>query len=419
MKGAGWIVFVARRLLVSGRSRGGGAGLFSILGIAAGVATLVAVLSVMNGFQMGMIENILEVNSSHLRLYTPYQAGSPEQAEKVASRLRFLGGVRSVTVSAELQTLVRGYWAEPRGAVIRAVPPDWLAQDPGAAGQIEMVQGAFDLETRGTVVIGQQLARGLGLRLGDNLAVTHIPGGGLRPAEEVLEVRGIFRTGYLDYDQGWAFVSLATAAGDLHAREELVLGIKLDNRYGDQAAAGIISREAGPGYELVSWRVFNRGIFGALRAEKGMMTLLISLIFLVVSGNIYQLLRRNILERSEDIAILRALGAPDRSVRSVFILEGWMIGVAGSLLGLLAGLFLALNVNEIFGALEALSGLFLQRGARIFSPAHFYIQEVPVRVIPGELFLVVLGATGVSVFSAMMAVRAVAEYRPMELLRSR
>ncbi|SIQ80228.1 lipoprotein-releasing system permease protein [Alkalispirochaeta americana] len=419
MKGLGWIVFVSRRLLVARRSRGGGAGLFSILGIAAGVTTLVAVLAVMNGFQMGMIENILEVNSSHLRLYTPYSADSPDRAEEVADLLRPLRGVRSVTVSAELQTLVRGYWAEPRGAVIRAVPPDWLQQDPGAADQLKIVEGDFDLRSRGGVVVGQQLARSLGVRLGDTLAVTHIPGGGLRPAEEALEIRGIFRTGYLDYDLGWAFVSLATAAEDLKAREELVLGVKLDNRYGDQAAAELISRKVGPGYPLVSWRVFNRGIFGALRAEKGMMTLLISLIFLVVSGNIYQLLRRSILERSEDIAILRALGAPDRSVRSVFILEGWMIGVVGSALGLLGGLFLALNVNEIFAALETLSGFFLQRGARIFSPSHFYIQEVPVRIFPEELFLVCLGATGVSVFSAMMAVRAVAEYRPMELLRSR
>lgn len=412
-----WMIFLARRLLSARRSRGGGVGGMAIFGIAAGVATLVAVLAVMNGFQMGMIESILEIHSHHLRVETDTPLDDLDALRELADELSRVRGVRTVTPVAELQTLARGFWPEPQGIVISAVPPGWPADDPGAAERLTLLAGRFALGSPGTVVLGSELSRTLGVRPGDTIAVTHIPGGGTRPAEEELLVTGLFRTGHLDFDRNWAFVSIDTAVRRLEAQEPLVLGIKLDNRFNDQQVEQRVQRLLGPDQRVVSWRVFNRGIFGALRMEKGMMTMLIGLIFLVVAGSIFQLLRRSIMERSEDIAILQALGAPPGRLRLVFVLEGWMIGAAGTLLGLMVGVMLALNVNGIFAALEAGTELLVQRGVQVFSPAHFYLLEVPVRILPLELFLVGTGAIGISVLASALAARTVAGYRPMELLR--
>ncbi|TVR69154.1 MAG: ABC transporter permease [Spirochaetaceae bacterium] len=411
------MIFIARRLLLARRARGAGVGGMAILGIAAGVATLVAVLAVMNGFQMGMIESILEINSHHLRIETDTPLGDHDDLRELAEALSRVRGIRTVSPVAELQTLARGFWPEPQGIVVRAVPPGWPRDDPGAAERMSMIAGRFDLDGPGSVVLGSELARSLGVRTGDSVAVTHIPGGGTRPAEQQLLVTGLFRTGHLDFDRSWAFVSIATAVDLLEAQESTVLGIKLDNRFSDITVEQRIRPLLTPDQRIVSWREYNRGIFGALRVEKGMMTILIGLIFLVVAGSIYQLLRRSIMERSEDIAILQALGAPPGQLRLVFVMEGWMIGAAGTFLGLMTGLALALNVNGIFAALEVLTELLVQRGVRVFSPSHFYILEVPVRILPWELFLVAAGAIGISVLASALAARAVAGYRPMELLR--
>lgn len=414
-----WMVFVARRMLLARRARGGGTGALAIFGVGAGVATLVAVLAVMNGFQMGMIESILEINSYHLRVETQTAVDDYRETDALVDDLRGVRGVQSVTPTVELQTLARGFWPEAQGIVVRAVPANWPQDDPGAAATLEMLVGDFDLRPDRSVVLGSELARSLGVRVGDPVAVTHIPGGGTRPTEQQLVVTGLFRTGHLDFDRNWAFVSLDTAVRHLEALETVVLGVKIENRFADTVVEDRIAPRLPADARVVSWREYNRGIFGALRVEKSMMILLIGLIFLVVAGNIYQLLRRSIMERSEEIAILQALGAPAGNLRFVFVLEGWMIGIVGTITGLVVGLVLALNVNGIFVALEVITALLTSRGVRVFSPAYFYLQEVPVRVLLEEVFLVAAGAIGISVVAATLAARSVAGYRPMELLRGR
>jgi lipoprotein-releasing system permease protein len=169
---------------------------------------------------------------------------------------------------------------------------------------------------------------------------------------------------------------------------------------------------------ITTWREFNRGIFGALRMEKSMMVFLVGLIFLVVAGNIYQLLKRSILERSEEIAILRAIGAGAGELRLVFVLEGWLIGVIGTVVGISLGLFISGTVNELFAILEWVTRTLGDRGIRVFSPAYFYIEEIPREIAPGELLAIAVGAIGVSVAAARWAAAAVVRVHPMELLRN-
>ncbi|MEX2445300.1 MAG: ABC transporter permease [Alkalispirochaeta sp.] len=413
-----WILFVARRFLGTRRTRGAGATGMAVAGIATGVATLIIVLAVMNGFQLGTIENILEVNSFHLRLSTDRTVSQVEEVESVVSDLRGDPAVESVVPTAEIQTLARGFWPEPQGIVLRAVPEDWLSRDRGAAEQLRIVSGEFVLGEPRSVVLGAELARALGVRVGDPLAVTHIPRGSSRPAEVELTVRGLFRTGYLDFDRGWAFTSLSTADDALAATDALVVGVKLANRFRDAETAERLRPTIPSSWSLENWREYNRGIFGALRVEKAMMVFLVALIFVVVAGNIFQLLRRSILERSEEIAILRALGARRGEVRRVFVLEGWYIGIAGTAVGTLVGLLIAGNINEIFALLESLAGLIGNNAPLVFSPTFFYLESVPARILPGELVLVGAGAVGASATSSWLAGRSAVRRMPMDLLRS-
>ncbi|MFW5694343.1 MAG: ABC transporter permease [Alkalispirochaeta sp.] len=413
-----WILFVARRFLGTRRSRGAGATGLAVAGIAAGVATLIVVLAVMNGFQLGTIENILEVNSFHLRLNTDYSVSERRELDSIVADLRRESGVESVVPTAEIQTLARGFWPEPQGIVIRAVPEDWLARDIGAAERLRIDSGSFALDEPQSVVLGVELARALGVRVGDPLAVTHIPEGSSRPAEVELTVRGLFRTGYLDFDRGWAFTSLATADAALEATDALVVGVKLTNRFRDTEAAERLRPTIPTTWELENWREYNRGIFGALRVEKTMMVFLVALIFVVVAGNIFQLLRRSILERSEEIAILRALGARHGEVRRVFVLEGWYIGIVGTAVGTMVGLLIAGNINGIFALLEALAGIVGNNAPVAFSPAFFYLESVPARIVPAELVLIGIGAVGSSATSSWLAGRSAVRRMPMDLLRS-
>ncbi len=391
--------------------------MLAIGGIAIGVTTLIVVLAVMNGFQRTTIESILELNSYHIRVETERSLQDISAAlPELSATIRALPGVAAVAPVVELQTLARGFWPDAEGIVLRGVPENWLRDDTAAAEQLDIIAGVFDLERSGSVVLGAELARSMGVRPGDTIAVTHLPGGGQQPREERLLITGLFRSGYLDFDRSWGFISLATAEQVLAAQDPVVLGIKLSQQFDYLPVQRRI--EAAVPYAVVSWREYNRGIFGALRMEKSMMTFLMGMMFLVVGGNIYQMLRRNVLERREEMAILRALGGTLRDVRTIFLLQGGLIGIVGTALGAVIGVTLSRRVNQIFDTLERITATLAGGGVRIFSPAYFYLTEVPVRIIPQELLLIMAGAVGVALGAAWLATLNIGRVGVQEVLRS-
>lgn len=451
---ARWILFVSRRhFRTRRREKGHTAAVLSVTGIAAGVMTLVAVLAVMNGFQIGTIESILEINSYHLRLDGLTAAGEPADggaaagdaaaggsaagedaaaaSRRVARRLDGIRGVDTAIPFQELQTLARSRYAGPEAVVLRAVPLDILTRDRGFAENLEMVAGRFDVGGRGSVVLGIELARMLGAGVGDSVGFVNLGSENFNatdPAETELVVAGLFRTGFLDYDRSWGFISLAEADRSFAAGEGVTWGLKLDNRFNDRLVAARVE-EAAPAAGVVSWRDFNRSIFGALRLEKTLMMLLIGLIFVVVGVNIYQSLRRSVVERTEEIAVLKALGAPPRSIRAVFTIEGLLIGLFGGVIGVALGLLVSENVNGVFalaegvvnlaaGMLQLLGGAIGEGEFTIFSPAYFYITEVPTRAVLWETLGIFLFAAGSATAAAYFASFRVARIKPAEVLRN-
>ncbi len=439
---SGALALVLARRYFHGRRQGAGnaATTFSILGIAVGVMTLTVILAVMNGFQLGFIESIVEISSYHLQVQPGRKAAAEALSPRIIGDLRAVRGVTAVVPFVQRQALIEGVFQRPRVCLLRAVPPDLFDLDPVQAGMLAPVSGAFDLAGRGGppgIVLGAELAAALGARVGEAVTlVSYAAGPGGRPVarRDSFELTGTFRTGYYDFDSGLAFISLHAAdalyGGGLSLPR--TWGIKIANRFDDAGPLRAISTLLqGSGYTAESWRVYNRSFFDALAVEKMMMMLLVGLIFIVVGFNVFHSLRRSVHERMEEIAVLKAVGVPPRRIQSTFILQGLFIGVTGAAAGLAAGLLLAMNVNEVFTGVEravnalvfAVRTLALSmspaggEGFEIFSPTAFYLTRVPSHVFLREAFLVSFFAVSSCVAAAAAASRAVLRFRPAEVLR--
>jgi len=427
-----WIGFVAGRYVSTGR-RNSPTTVFSMLGIATGVLALTIIIAVMNGFQLGFIESILEISSCHVRI-----EGLKPDAE-FFNKLRSVPEVLSVLPFEEINVLLRGRSSSLRGALIRGVPTDALTLDPGLASKLEMEEGVFDLGDPSGIVLGRELAHHLLVNTGDEISLLSITGG-IREEESnrSYRVAGVFRSGFYEYDLGWAFINIDTAAELAGEAAQTVLGVKLKNRWQDKTAIEKIKEvvalqdSGGSVVSVRSWRDYNRSFFGALRTEKLMMFILVGLIFIVVGLNIFQAQRRLVLERREEIGLLRALGSSSTQVRLVFVLDGFIVGLAGAMLGLVPGLFIAYNIQAFFSLLEGAVNLcidlfnsvfgFIGGNAgmgefAVFSTQIFYLKEIPSRVIPHEVVLIFLFGFFSALLAAWFASGKVSATKPAEVLR--
>lgn len=432
-KNGSWVLYVAGRFGTADyRGRSALTSLLSVLGIAFGVTALIVILSVMNGFQLGYIESILEVSSSHVRL-----SGSADDIEKIRS----LPGVRSITVFSESQTLIQGKYERQEGALLRAVPQDILTTDRGFAAHVTMAAGDFDIAGKGTVVLGYELARALSVKPGDTVSVIAVSGDAstdLFPENAELTVSGLFKTGYYAIDSTFAYISDRTAAvlakvpseGDpvtTDGDRTVLAACKLDNPDRDERFLSTLADKF-PRVKAESWRTYNRAFFGALRVEKNMLFLLVILIFVVVTVNIYNGMRRAVYERREEISVLTALGGSPRMVRSIFLMNGLGIGLSGGLIGLLAGLLISVRINSVFtlaektvngvnGFVSSLLSLPAGQEFTIFSPEYFYLDKVPVRMLFPEVLFVFLFGVISAAAASWMASRSITRLKPAEVLR--
>jgi lipoprotein-releasing system permease protein len=425
------VALIAGRYLRTRRRSGGSpAALLSMLGVALGVTTLTVVLGVMNGFQLGFIESIVEISSYHLQglpIAGETAPAAPDPA--LAARLLAAPGVRAVVPFTERQALLQGPYSRPRPAVVRAVPADLAARDPAQAARLEMVEGSLDLSSGDAVVIGTELSAWLGAGPGDPVTLSWLgwtADGRPMARTATLRVTGVFRCGYYDYDAGLVLTVLGGPASD---GLPVTWGVKLDDRFADRRAMpGVAAAFAGTPFRAESWRAYNRSFFDALLVEKLLMLALVGIIFVVVGFNTHHALRRAVLERREDIAVLKALGVPPRQLQYVFVTEGLVVGLAGALAGTGLGLLLTANVNAVLAGVEAVVNAVLRAatglvpgaagsGFAVFSPTTFYLLEVPARVLPREALFVAFLAVFSCTFAAWAASRSVSRFRPAEVLR--
>jgi len=426
-----WILFVASRYIFKGRSS---SPILAVLGIAVGVLALIVIISVMNGFQLGFIESILEVSSYHLRL----DNFNEDDTEMLRELMLSLPGVKSVVPFREFQSLARGRRANQQAVLVRGLNENTLEIDKTMGEKLDFEAGFFDLSSPDNVLLGAELARRLNNSIGDEITLYSITGilssedeGGYKN----FIITGIFRTGYYEYDCSWAFINLDSISF-LDDDSDLKLGIKLTNRFHDRNIKGqaeklFINNNISDEIKLSSWRDYNRSFFGALRTEKLFMFVLVGLIFIVVGLNIFQAQRRSVLQRREEIGLLRAVGGKQNSVRLVFILDGAIIGFTGASLGVIGGLFIAFNIQKFFSFVETTVNIFIgiinkialffgagmTENFAVFSPAVFYIKEIPYRIIPLEIVMIFMFGFLSALVAAAIASEKAIKIKPAEVLR--
>ncbi|MBI9106049.1 MAG: ABC transporter permease [Spirochaetales bacterium] len=393
-----WVLWVSSRYInVNRRGRKISPGILSSVGIGVGVMALITVISVMNGFQMGFIEDILEISSYHIRI--------SDITKEEAVNVRDLKGIKSIMPFLESQSLINTeYSMEP--CLIKGIPADAEILDPAFFEHLNIVTGKFSPDTEGGILIGRITAYRMGVTIGDRISIIALNGGtfgSLRPENSEFTVTGIFKSGYNDFDSSLVVMSLASLFG-IDDCASVEYGVKLENRFIDKAASLMIAAEAGIEQDkIVSWRSYNKSFFSALKLEKTMMFILLGLIFLVVSFGIFNSTRRTVVEKQEEIGIMRAIGSTPAQIRQIFVIEGLIIGLAGGLAGTAAGLLITLNINAILSVFAFNSGSFLI--------------NVPVRIVFGEVFTIFTSALLFCVFSAYAASRKVSRITPQEVLR--
>jgi lipoprotein-releasing system permease protein len=340
----------------------------SMLGISLGVAALIIVLSVMNGFQKEVRDRMLGV-VSHIEVYGPGGGMLPDVNRTLAEVRRNPDVIGAAPFVAAQSLLARG--EDMRGTIVRGIDPrlepqvtDLAAAAPGVLEKL--VPGQFN------IVLGAELARNLGVRAGDPVTLI-APGGQVTPAGVVprlkqMTVVGTFDSGHYEYDSGLALLQLEDAQRIFRLDGPTGVRLRLkDLNRAREVAAELSASLTGP-VVVRDWTQQNRTWFAAVQVEKRMMFIILTLIVAVAAFNLVSTLVMTVTDKRADIAILRTLGASPRSIMGIFVVQGAAVGVIGTLAGLLLGLAIAFNIDIIVPAIERLfHASFLPRDIYIIS----------------------------------------------------
>jgi lipoprotein-releasing system permease protein len=334
----------------------------SMLGIALGVAALIIVLSVMNGFQKEVRDRMLGV-VSHVEVYGPGGGALPDEQRTMSEARRNPEVIGAAPFVAAQSLLARG--DDMRGSIVRGIDPKLEPQvtDLAAASQStldKLVPGQFN------IVLGVELARAMGVRAGD--AVTMIaPGGEVTPAGVVprlkqMTVVGTFDSGHFEFDSGLALVNIQDAEKLFRLDGPTGVRLKLRDLNRAPEVAAELTRTLTGDFLVRDWTQQNRSWFSAVQLEKRMMFIILTLIVAVAAFNLVSTLVMTVTDKKADIAILRTLGASPSSIMGIFVVQGAAVGVIGTLAGLVLGLAIAFNIDVIVPAMEhALHASFLPK----------------------------------------------------------
>ena len=417
-----WILFVSRRFAKVDRK--GSSAVTTMLasaGICFGVMTLICVISVMNGFQHSFIDVIMEVSSYHIRV----EGENPEFESFCLSEKT----VRSVTPFYEAQSLMLGKSGKEAAAMIKAVPPNVREEDSGFKKQLQMIAGHFDLSSPDSIVLGSELARKCGARVGHTINLYALSGGNdvdLFSGERLFTVTGIFHTGYADINASFAFIQLDDGKKYFGRDARLIYGIKLFDEKADGREISRI-RQKFPGLECESWKSYNRSFFGALQVEKNMLMVMVFLIFVVVAINIFNGMRRMVYERREEISVLSAFGGRKASIQSIFVMQGFLTGLSGSIPGVILGLFLSVNMETVFMLLSKISYYASLFAMMLVSPENgdllrenpmfMLYASIPPKIFLNEVLVIALFGILSSLLASFLASRGVLKMTVVEVMR--
>jgi lipoprotein-releasing system permease protein len=384
---------------------------FSFLGIMLGVATLIIVMAVMNGFRQELLSKILGLNG-HL-LIQPLESPLTDYAA-VADRISKVDGVYLAAPLVEGQALASSPF-NASGVVVRGM----LGADLSKLSQISsnIKQGTLDGFDNGQgLAIGRRLAEQLSVRAGDNITLVSPRGAvtpmGTTPRIKAYKIAAVFEIGMSEYDSAFVFMPLSEAqanfnrAGDVSAIEIYTD----DPDHIDRFRQPVTDAAARPIY-MIDWRQRNATFFNALQVERNVMFLILTLIVLVAALNIVSGLIMLVKDKSSDIAILRTMGATQGAMMRVFLITGASIGVVGTFVGFLLGTVVCLNIEEIRRFLSWLTN------TELFSPELYFLSKLPADMNLKETLAVLVMALGLSLLATLYPSWRAARLDPVEALR--
>ncbi|MEE9258382.1 MAG: lipoprotein-releasing ABC transporter permease subunit [Nitrospinaceae bacterium] len=396
----------------------------SVGGVALGVMALIVVIAVMSGFGKDLRDKILGTHS-HV-VVTDIHRGGFKDYENVIQKVKGVHGVVGAAPFIMNQVMLT-FGENVSGIVVRGVDPKREAEVSDL--EKNLVEGSLDLLSRQKsepagasgsegevtprvgrdgIILGQELARRLGVTPGDVLSmvspVAHITPVGLIPKMKLLKVVGIFESGMFEYDSNLAFISLR-AAQKFFSMKDTVSGVEIRVRDIEQAGwiAKDIQETLGFPYYARDWMRMNKNLFSALKLEKIVMFIILILIIFVAAFNIISTLFMVVMEKSKEIAVLKSMGASRRSIMRIFSLQGLIIGLLGTLLGCAGGFTIVPNLNEIVGFIENLFGI------TAFPSDVYYLDKLPSDIQYMDSFLIIIFSIiicfGASLYPAWRASR--------------
>ena len=384
--------------------------IFSLVGIALGVATLIVVMSVMNGFREQLVERILGVNP-HVAVY-PGVEGFEDPSE-LSARIESLDGVERALPLLERQVLASA-GRSSAGALVRGIPPADLARLPAVASP-EFAAGSVNAFAAGEgVALGDRLASRLRVGVGDSITLLWPEGDrtplGLLPRVRNYPVAYIFKIGMSNLDRTLAFLPLAEAEQFFGADSPDRIEVMLEHPEEAPAYGQRIADQA-PGTRHSTWMTSNSAFLEALAVERNVMFLILTLIVLVAALNIVSGMIMLVKEKVASIAILRTMGAGSNSVMRVFFLCGASIGVAGTVSGVILGVVFCLNIEHLQDAVSSLAG------TNVFSPDVYYLSRLPAVLFWQDVVAITGMSLGLSLLATLYPSWRAARTDPVEALR--
>ncbi|MFN3548543.1 MAG: lipoprotein-releasing ABC transporter permease subunit [Mesorhizobium sp.] len=384
----------------------------SFIGIMLGVATLIIVMAVMNGFRAELLTRILGING-HLVLQavdTPL-----DDFADVATRINGIQGVRYAIPLVEGQVLATGNVGSGAGALVRGMREEDLRKVELVAGNIR--QGTLDgFESGQGVAIGQRMAENLGLALGDVITLTS-PDGDVTPFGTTARQKGypvtaVFQVGMSEYDASIIFMALPEAQLYFNSEgrvQTIEVFVQDPDRVDD--IRPLVEVAAQRPLFMVDWRQRNHTFFAALEVERNVMFMILTLIVIVAALNIISGLFMLVKDKGRDIAILRTMGATRAAILRIFVMTGAAIGVTGTMAGVVLGIIVCLNVESIRQFFSWLSGEML------FNPELYFLSQLPAKIDISETTSVVLMALALSFLATLFPAWRAASLDPVEALR--
>jgi lipoprotein-releasing system permease protein len=423
-------LFLAKRYLMAKWSL---MSTLSILMISFGIITLIAVLSIMNGFHNTFRRKILETNTYHIIIQEGYN--DRLYIDNIKSMISKNKEIISVIPYFDGEGVLKSRWIT-KGIILKGFPPNILEEDSGFKNEIKITMGNFDLTKDDNILLGEELAREAGVHIGDFVSILTFSGEELSLSQakfKIFRIAGYFKTGYWEYDKNMAYVSLNAAFGLFGIEEkDLNIGVKIKNIFKADKIVYWMRENGLEDYYILTWMDINRILFEALQNEKVGIGFVVMLIIVSGAFNIIGSLVMTIMEKRKEIGILRGIGATPALITRIFVIDGFYIGIIGSGIGIFMGFFLTLNIESIFNFFERIVNgikdivyiLFLMPlnkppmpSFEILSDSIYYLEGVPVEIRFWDVFIISVLAILISTIAAYYPAKKASLTKPVDTIR--